>query len=88
MTEPAAHPVPQPAARLTPAQRAALADIRDHQLYVGRDPGRPDYGSGIYPATLRVLSQAGLIARGPYKAGKGRRLALTPAGREAAGGDR
>ncbi|MGW5352224.1 hypothetical protein ACWERV_17145 [Streptomyces sp. NPDC004031] len=70
---------------LSPAQRQALTDIRDHQLYVGRDPGSPDNGSGIYPATLRKLLKAGLIARGPYEPGKGRRLALTPDGREAAG---
>jgi hypothetical protein len=88
MTEPTAHPVPQPAARLTAAQRRALADIRDHQLYVGRDPGRPDYGAGYAGSTLRKLTMAGLITRGPYEPGRGRLLVLTDAGRDAAGGDR
>lgn len=77
-----------PTSRLTTAQRQALTDIRDHQLYVGRDPGRPDHGSGYAGSTLRKLTMAGLIARGPYEAGRGRRLVLTDAGRRAAGGDR
>lgn len=88
MTEPTAHSAPQPAARLTAAQRQALADIRDHRLYVGRDPGSPDYGSGYASSTLRKLTAAGLIVRGPYEPGRGRALTLTDAGRQAAGGAR
>ena len=72
---------------LSPAQQQALADIRDQQLYVGRDPGRPDYGSGIPAATLRRLLAEGYVERGPYEAGRGRRLTLTPAGRETAAGE-
>lgn len=74
-----------PTPRLTAAQHQALTDIRDHTLYVGRDPGRPDYGSGYAGSTLRKLTMAGLIRRGPYQPGWGRLLELTKEGRRAAG---
>jgi hypothetical protein len=80
-----------PTPRLTAAQRQALTDIRDHTLYVGRDPGRPDYGAGYAGSTLRKLTMAGLIRRGPYEPGRGRPLQLTDAGvvaaREVPGGE-
>lgn len=58
----------------TPAQEAALAAIADRALYVGRDPGRPDHGAGIRPATLRALLDKGLVTYGPYEPTRGRRL--------------
>lgn len=73
---------PQP--RLTATQRDALTTIATTTLYVGRDPGRPDSGAGYAAATLRRLTTAGLIRRGPYEPGRGRPLRLTPAGEDAA----
>jgi hypothetical protein len=68
---------------LSPAQAAALTTIATATLYVGRDPGRPDYGAGYAGSTLRKLTARGLIRRGEYVPGRGRPLQLTPAGEAA-----
>lgn len=56
------------------------------ELYIGRDPGSPDMGSGFASRTIRAARTRGLIAADAYVPLRGRRLRLTDDGRAAVPG--
>jgi hypothetical protein len=67
--------------RPTKAQRALLDRIASGDVYVYRDPAT--LGGGVNPATYQAARQAGWITLGAAVPLKGRKLALTDAGRAA-----
>jgi hypothetical protein len=53
-------------------------------MYVGRDPGRPDAGSGFSVRTVAAARSRGLVVKGVHEPLRGKRLLLTDRGRAAA----